>query len=78
MNNGKTVSYEISLAITNDQMRRYYDGSASVVVTRTRCGSTLQLAARHLRPFLDHNGVHGVFLLTLSADNRLLDLVRIG
>ena len=69
--------YEINLSITYDQMLRYYQGSANVVVTRSQCGTTLQFSAKHLRRYLNHSGVHGSFRLTLSSDNHLINIERI-
>lgn len=78
MNKQHAATYEIRLSISRDKMMRYYQGNAKNVVTRARCGTTLQLAAKHLRPFLDHSGVHGVFRLTISSDNRLIGMEPIG
>lgn len=78
MNKQQVVNYEVRLSISRDKMMRYYQGNAKMIVTQTRCGTTLQLAAKHLRPFLDHSGVHGVFRLTLSSDNRLISMEPIG
>lgn len=78
MNKQQVVNYEVRLSISRDKMMRYYQGNAKMIVTQTRCGTTLQLAAKHLRPFLDHSGVHGVFRLTLSSDNRLISMESIG
>lgn len=36
--------------------------------------TALSVVAHHLRPFLRHDGIHGVFELEFSAAGELLDL----
>lgn len=70
--------YEVGLSLSREKMLLVYQGAAHTVVARSRCGKVVQLSAKHLLPFLDHNGVHGQFRLTLSEDNRLLEIARTG
>jgi hypothetical protein len=51
-----------------------YQGSANRVLLYSRDGRKVSLPAHHLRPFLRHDGIHGVFELEFSAAGELLDL----
>ena len=68
--------YEVNISLSREKMLLVYKGAAHTVVARSRCGKVIQLSARHLLPFLDRSGVHGSFRLTLSDDNRLVDIGR--
>lgn len=67
----------VDLAISADEYLRYYQGGASVVLARARDGRTVQFPARLLRGFVDHDGVHGSFLLRCDADHRLIGMERV-
>ena len=51
-----------------------YQGRANRVLLYSRDGRKVSLPAHHLRPFLRHDGIHGVFELEFSAAGELLDL----
>ncbi|MDO6460948.1 DUF2835 domain-containing protein [Granulosicoccaceae sp. 1_MG-2023] len=72
------VQYEITLSLSSEKLLQIYRGAANSVVTRSRCGKVIRLPARHLLPFLDQTGVHGRFRLTLDADKRLTEIVRLS
>ena len=70
--------FYFSLHIDQQQMIRYYQGSATTVQVMSECGRKLQFPAMRLRPFLAQNGISGRFLLTVDAANRFIKLQKIG
>ncbi|TKB50418.1 DUF2835 family protein [Ferrimonas sediminicola] len=69
--------YLFDLSIGWQQMQRYYQGKAQVVVVRCLQGRVIHLHPRYLRPFLTARGIQGRFRLTLDADGRFADLQRL-
>ena len=68
----------VDLALPADQFVAWYKGQADRVLIRSRDGRSVSLPAHHLRPFLNHEGVHGSFVLTFTGEGRLLSLERLG
>lgn len=69
--------YVVDLAISADELLRYYRGAASSVVASDRGGRRVQFPAAALRPFVSASGVRGTFVLTVTAENRLQSLERL-
>lgn len=57
---------------------RVYQGTANRVLIRSRDGRTISLPARHLQPFLTHDGIYGSFIMEFNPQGQLLDLRRLG
>jgi len=68
----------VDLHIDADAFVRLYSGSATTVVARARSGLRVQFPAGALRPFVLHNGIHGVFEIVIDEHNKLQSLNRIG
>ena len=69
--------YVVELAISAEEIRRLYEGTANVVVARDRLsGRTVRFPANRLRPFVSEAGVYGRFELEVDAENRLLNIGR--
>ena len=67
----------VDLHIDAAEYVRLYSGSATTVVARARSGLRVQFPAGALRPFVLHNGIHGVFELVIDERNKLQSLTRI-
>lgn len=64
--------YVVDLAISADEFKRLYAGTATTVVARDRIsGKTVRFPASRLRSFVTPAGVFGRFELQVDADNRL-------
>ena len=74
----KIRQFTVSLTIGRTEFERLYRGQASNVLARDVHGRTVSFPARSLRPFLDHGGVRGTFVVEVDADNRLLGVRRRG
>lgn len=68
----------LDLSLSADEYLRYYSGEASSVLARARDGRMVRFPAAFLRRFVDHDGVHGRFLLRCDDSNRLVSIERIG
>lgn len=70
--------YRFRLAISAEDYLAYYQGVARQVVVTLANGQRLQFPADALRPFVLRDGVHGEFVLRVTAQNKLQGLERIG
>ncbi len=78
MSTARNIVYRFSLQIDQQQYLRYYQGSASTVQVYAENGQLLRFPAARLRPFLTHTGISGRFQLTVSSDNRFIDLTKLS
>lgn len=71
--------YIVELAISADELRRLYAGTANIVIARDRIsGHTVRFPAGNLRPFVTAAGVFGQFELRVDGANRLQDIRSVG
>lgn len=77
MSTGRNKTYCFSLKINQQDYLRYYQGAASTIQVYTENGQRLRFPASRLRPFLTHTGISGCFQMTVSSDNRFLDLTKL-
>lgn len=66
------------LALPTECFLAVYRGQANRVQVLSRDGRKVSLPARHLQPFLTHEGIYGCFRLDFSASGELLELVRLS
>ncbi len=66
------------LALPAERFLAVYRGQANRVQVLSRDGRKVSLPARHLQPFLTHEGIYGCFRLDFSASGELLELVRLS
>jgi len=78
MSAARNKFFRFNLQISQDQYLRYYQGSAGAVQVYSECGQRLRFPAARLRPFLTHNGIQGRFQITVSAENRFLELKKLS
>lgn len=69
--------HRFRLDLSVDTFLHYYRGTASAVIVRAEDGRTIQLPARHFRPFVTSTGISGRFELVLDGDGRLVELRRL-
>ena len=67
-------SLVLDIALPAERFLAVYRGSANRVLLFSRDGRKVSLPARHLRPFLRHEGIYGVFELQFSGTGELLEL----
>lgn len=66
------------LEITPEKYLAYYQGRVRDVVATGVDGRTVRFPAQVLRPYLTHGGIRGEFVLRFDADNRFLEIRRVG
>jgi len=72
----KAQQFTVTLSISRAEFERLYRGQAKTVLTHDHTGKTLQFPALSLQPFVTHDGVQGTFVISIDANNRLLDIQR--
>lgn len=71
------MRYTFHLKLSPDELARYYQGQAQQVSVRSEQNQVLRFAARHLRPYLTHDGISGRFELLTDEHNKLKSLRKI-
>jgi hypothetical protein len=66
------------LSISREEALRYYQGQAVSVIVKTENGQRLQFPAEHIRPYIDHLGVNGVFQIEFDDNHKLLGLTQLS
>jgi len=64
--------------LTAEQILSYYQGVARQVSVVAQDGRRIEFPVEKLRPFLDHQGVHGMFELEFDEYHRFVALHRIN
>lgn len=54
----------------------YYQGVASGVQACALDGRIIHFPAQALRPFVSHDGIHGLFEISYDVDNKFIDLIK--
>ena len=67
-------SLVLDISLPAERFLAVYRGNANRVLLFSRDGRKVSLPAHHLRPFLSHNGIYGVFELKFSNTGELLEL----
>lgn len=65
------------LNLPAERYLEWYRGTAKRVTMLSRDGRRISLPAHHLRRFLTHDGIHGSFVMTFTAQGELLSLERL-
>lgn len=65
------------LHIDREEYLRWYQGTARAVSAVARDGRRVRFPARSLQRFVQHDGVHGTFVLYFDGDNRLQGMERL-
>ena len=68
--------YEFELHLSSEKFLDFYRGRARNVSVQCTTGQTVQFPANLLRKFVSPEGVHGRFVLTCAANNKLIGLER--
>ena len=62
------------LRLTPEQLLEYYHGQKQFVRVQTLEGFSIQFRAEHLRRWVTHVGIDGVFEIRFDDQNRFVDL----
>jgi hypothetical protein len=72
------VEIRFLLNLSPQEIVAYYQGAASNVVAKSVDGRAVQFPAKILRPFVTHDGVVGLFALVYDANNKFVEIKRVG
>ncbi len=65
------------ITLSAERWLPYYQGAVRALVVRSLDGRSVQLPAHALRPFVDHDGLHGIFIVDFDESGRLQGLQRL-
>jgi hypothetical protein len=68
--------FEFHLSIAPEDYLDYYRGTAKQVLTRSLQGFVISFPAGLLVPFVEHNGIHGDFVLICDDHHKKSRLQR--
>ena len=70
------IHYTFRLNIGPDELLRVYQGSAKKLRVRCNEGPVVELDASHLKQFTTADGIAGSFILTTTAEHKVVSLNR--
>ncbi len=70
-------SLQFTLHIPANDYIRHYQGHARDVMAQSQDGIILSFPAMHLRPFVSHDGVHGLFEIEFDTNNKFRALRKL-
>jgi len=69
--------YRFRLNISSDDYLRYYQAQSRFVQAYTEEGVGIKFPAEHLRPYITHSGINGLFELESTDQGKFVALRRI-
>jgi hypothetical protein len=69
--------YRFRLNINSDDYLRFYQAQARYVHARTVEGKGIKFPAEHLRPYVTHSGINGLFELESTDQGKFVALRRV-
>lgn len=71
---GVAEQYIVELAISKQELLKYYRGAASQISAVATDGQTILFPVTAIQPFVTHEGVFGRFQLQVNDQGRLLKI----
>jgi len=68
----------VDVVIHKDDWLRVYEGTAQRVYTTARDGRSVIFPARILQPWMDHEGIHGTFLISYNAEGKFNSVHKVA
>lgn len=69
--------YRFSLSIDRDTLLSVYQGTFKRIRVRTDGGMVVDLDAGHLKEFTSEDGIHGIFELLTTQENKFVKIVKL-
>jgi hypothetical protein len=69
--------YRFRLHISSDDYLRFYQARSRFVQAQTLEGQQIKFPAEHLRPYVTHGGISGIFELESTDQGKFIGLRRI-
>ena len=71
---GVAEQYIVELAISKQELLKYYRGAASQISAVATDGQTILFPVTAIQPYVTHEGVFGRFQLQVNSQGRLLKI----
>ena len=71
---GVAEQFIVELAISTQELLKYYRGAASQISAVATDGQTILFPVTAIQPFVTHEGVFGRFQLQVNSQGRLLKI----
>ena len=71
---GVAEQYIVELAVSKQELLKYYRGAASQISAVATDGQTILFPVTAIQPFVTHEGVFGRFQLQVNSQGRLLKI----
>lgn len=68
--------FEFELALSAEKIHAIYQGQARYILVKSDEGLKLQLPAANFRGFVTEEGIHGRFIVSIDANNKIESLRR--
>jgi hypothetical protein len=68
---------KFSIALPGQELKRYYEGSARLIVVKDYTGKTIQFSVDLLRDFVTREGVYGEFSMRVDSNNKFIELKKL-
>ena len=72
------TNFTFTLRLSEDEYQRFYRGTAHNIVVMSHQGVSLQFPASAVRPFVQSGGIHGNFIITMNAKNKLVSIKQLS
>ena len=69
--------YTFNLRVSYERFLPIYQGDIDKIIVKDLTGLTIELAAKHLKPYLTPDGVNGQFKLLVDSRGKFQSLIRI-
>jgi hypothetical protein len=73
----KKRELSFTVNINYNEFLRYYKGQAQTVRLKADNGQIIVFPAAKLRPFVDHAGIRGRFVIAFDKNNKFISIKRI-
>ena len=70
--------YIFNINLTSEKLLDIYKGIYRRIQVVSSEGLTLEIDVNHIKQFTTHNGIHGSFKLTTSAENKFIKIEKIS
>lgn len=76
MSGHSVIRFELD--INANQYLNFYKGTVRRISVIASDGKRIEFDARHIKPFLTHDGIRGTFEMELAENNQFVSIKRIG
>jgi len=75
---GRGIRFTFSMDLSDEEYQSYYRGVARDIIVMTHQGVRVQFPASSVLSFVERDGVHGDFVITMDDNNKLVSLEKIS